>query len=170
MNNGGLEIERKFLIKFAASGTYPQTEEWDITQTYLKRPDPQVQRRVRRIVTGGRESFFYTEKRKLTGITREEKEREISSAEYEELLKEYDTDTRPIIKTRHIIEYKGQRFEMDEYPFSRSYATIELELESEQQEIMLPPFIRVIKEVTGDPAYFNGALAAAQCFPEEQKQ
>lgn len=166
--SGGLEIERKFLVKYPENGTYPQITEWDIEQIYLVRNDPDVQRRIRKIRSEGKESFFYTEKRKLTGITREENEREISSFEYDKLLAEADSTLKPVIKTRHIIEYMGQRFEMDCYPFSDDYATIELELENEQQEIILPPFIEVLKEVTGDIRYFNGALVTAQKFPEEE--
>ncbi len=56
---------------------------------------------------------------------------------------------------------------MDVYPFSDRYATIELELENESQHIDLPPYINVIKEVTGDQRYFNGALVTAGKFPEE---
>lgn len=166
--NGGLEIERKFLVKYPKNGTYPQITEWDIEQIYLVRSDPAVQRRVRRICSEGKVSYYYTEKRKLTGITREENEKEITSEEYENLLSEADDSLKPVIKTRHIIEYMEQRFEMDCYPFSDEYATIELELENEQQEIILPPFIEVIKEVTGDIRYFNGALVSAQKFPEEE--
>ena len=166
MNHGGLEIERKFLVFLPDEKDIPITEKWEITQTYLNRPDPDVQRRVRRIIINGSTTYYYTEKRRLTGITREENEHEITSAEYEKLLEEA-LDIPPVIKTRYIIIYNGQRFEMDVYPFSDKYATIELELENESQHINLPPYINVIKEVTGDQRYFNGALVTAGKFPEE---
>lgn len=161
-----IETERKFLIKLPAEGTVSYDKDLNITQTYLLRNDPDIQRRVRRIASGD-VKYYYTEKKRLGGISREENEREITAAEYERLLTEADSSIAPVIKTRHILTYKGQRFEEDEYPFSKRYATIELELESEDQVIDLPGFIEVIKEVTGDPAYYNGALATNNCFPEE---
>ena len=57
--------------------------------------------------------------------------------------------------------------EIDIYEFWNDQAIMEIELESEDQVIDLPGFIEVIKEVTGDPAYYNGALATNNCFPEE---
>ena len=36
---------------------------------------------------------------------------------------------------------------------------MEIELDSEQREVALPPFIKVIKEVTEDGRYTNAALA-----------
>ncbi len=76
MNHGGLEIERKFLVFLPDEKDIPITEKWEITQTYLNRPDPDVQRRVRRIIINGSTTYYYTEKRRLTGITREENEHE----------------------------------------------------------------------------------------------
>ena len=169
MNNAksGLETERKFLIKLPDDLTDIQSGEMNIIQIYLKRNDPDIQRRIRKITRGGGTEYVYTEKKKISDITREENEFSISSAEYETYYHERDTSLTPVEKTRHFIDYKNQHFELDEYPFSDKLATIELELEDESQQIELPPFIDVIKEVTGDPRYFNAALSAANSFPKE---
>ena len=52
-----------------------------------------------------------------------------------------------------------QLFEIDVYPFWTDRAIMEIELDSEEREVMLPPFIEVIKEVTGDGRYTNAAIA-----------
>ena len=36
---------------------------------------------------------------------------------------------------------------------------LEVELQSEEEEFLLPPELRVIREVTGDPRYLNSSLA-----------
>ena len=48
---------------------------------------------------------------------------------------------------------------MDVYPFWSDRAVLEVELESEDEAFDIPPFISVIKEVTGDKRYSNKALA-----------
>ena len=90
---------------------------------------------------------------------REEDEHEISAAEYAELLKRADAGRKPVHKTRYCLDYMGQLFEIDVYPFWTDRAIMEIELDSEEREVMLPPSIEVIKEVTGDGRYTNAAIA-----------
>lgn len=161
-----LEIERKFLIRQSSQLNEACCSSIAIVQTYLVRDDPSVQRRVRSMDTDGDVHYFYTEKRFISAAVREENEREISFQEYSELEKQADKELVPIIKTRRILEYKGQRFEIDSYPFSAELATMELELPSEDTPIDLPDFVDIIKEVTGDENYSNANLAKAQRFPQ----
>ena len=165
-----LEIERKFLIRQTAELFEKCSEKTDIVQTYLIKTDPSVQRRVRSMTANGSTKYFYTEKRFLSASTREENEHEITCEEYEMLLSEADSALVPIIKTRHILIYNSQRFEIDCYPFSESLASMELELADENQEIYFPPCAHIIKEVTGDKRYSNAALAKNGCFPDEEQQ
>lgn len=166
MEKSGKEIERKFLIE-KYKGEIAGERVWDIVQTYLVRTDPDIQRRVRRIVSDGNVTCYYTEKRFIDHGIREENEREISAEEYEHLKKEADPSLTEIIKRRRIFVYDGKTLEMDEYPFSDRYASIEAELEGITEEITLPDFIRVIKEVTSDVRYSNSVIAKNQGFPED---
>ena len=118
------------------------------------------------MTTDGVTKYFYTEKRFISAVTREENEREITREEYEKLRPEADMSLVPIIKTRHILEFSGQCFEIDSYPFSDELASMELELADEEQEIFFPPCAVIIKEVTGDKRYSNAALAKNNGFPE----
>ncbi|MBQ7990458.1 MAG: hypothetical protein IJ080_02400 [Oscillospiraceae bacterium] len=161
-----LEIERKFLIHLTPQIRERAASYTDIVQTYLVKTDD-LQRRVRRSDTDGTVTYTYTLKRFLSPKVREEYERIIDRDEYERLLCEADAELAPVVKTRYIIEYMSQRFEADVYPFSDRYATIELELSSEDQPITLPDFIDVVKEVTGDHSYSNSVLAQTRRFPEE---
>ena len=164
-----LEIERKFLIRQTEEMISACCEEISIVQTYLERSDSDLQRRVRSWTKDGSTRYFYTEKRFISPSVREENEREISLEEYISLLSEADRELRPIIKTRRLLSYKNQDFEIDSYPFSSELATMELELSHESQEIIFPPFVEIIKEVTGNSAYSNANLALSGKFPDEDK-
>lgn len=161
-----LEIERKFLIRQTPELFAACSKKTDIKQIYLIKTDPAVQRRIRSMTTDGAVRYFYTEKRFISAVTREENEREITREEYEKLRSESDMSLVPIIKTRHILEFSGQCFEIDSYPFSDELASMELELADEEQEIFFPPCAVIIKEVTGDKRYSNAALAKNNGFPE----
>lgn len=161
-----LEIERKFLIRQTPELFAACSKKTDIEQIYLIKTVPAVQRRIRSMTTDGAVRYFYTEKRYISAVTREENEREITREEYEKLRSEADMSLVPIIKTRHILEFSGQCFEIDSYPFSDELASMELELADEEQEIFFPPCAVIIKEVTGDKRYSNAALAKNNGFPE----
>ena len=164
----GYEIERKFLVEF------PDVEKLDfkkrigITQTYLKNGEHDSQRRVRRIDVNGNISYTYTEKIFITPVTREENEKEISSEDYERLLKEAKKEFKPVEKVRYAFDYHGQLFELDTYPLSDELAIMELELSNAEQIIDFPDNVRVIKDVSADKRYSNSALATAGRFPTDR--
>ncbi len=156
------EIERKFLIQYPDTRWLeenPACRRIDILQTYLK-SDNGEERRVRRRGEEGNYVYFYTEKRNVSGIKREENERRITYAEYVDLLKDADKTKRPIEKTRYCLTYKNQYLEIDIYPFMSDTAILEVELCDENEEIIFPEEIKIIKEVTSDAAYKNHSLAS----------
>ena len=137
----------------------------EILQTYLVNGENDSQRRVRRIAENDEVKYFYTEKLFVTGITRKEMEYEIDKNEYDRLIKQVRADYLPVSKTRYCFDYKNQLFELDVYPFSDSLAVMELELDSEEQEIIFPENVDIIKEITGNPAYSNAKIATDRAFP-----
>ncbi|MCM1314855.1 MAG: hypothetical protein NC205_09635 [Prevotella sp.] len=162
----GYEIERKFLVRMPDIAKLDVRKKLEIVQTYLENGENNSQRRVRRISENRKIKYVYTEKLFLTDVTRKEMEYEINHSEYDRLITQARKDYVPINKTRYCFDYENQLFELDVYPFSESLAVMELELDSEKQEIVFPESVDVIKEVTGSPAYSNAALATAGTFPE----
>ena len=159
MNASDLEIERKFLIRMPdetfLTRAFSTTE---IVQTYLNAPKG-VSERVRKRWDAEQCKYYHTEKIHISDMTRIEKESEIDEAEYLRLLKRADPERRPIEKKRCCVNYLGQMFEIDVFPFYTDRAIMELELESETQEIVFPPEIEIIREVTKDMRYTNAAMA-----------
>lgn len=155
------EIERKFLIKYPDIASLEKRDDCqkvEIIQTYLKAGENE-EVRVRQRGANGSYIYFKTIKKKLTDTTRIEIEERLSQAEYLKLLMDADTSMHQIRKTRYCLTYKSQYFEIDIYPFWKEQAIVEIELLSENTEIQMPTFLKIIKEVTGDEAYKNSSLA-----------
>lgn len=163
----GYEIERKFLVEMPDIHDLDVKRTLNIVQTYLTDGENNVQRRVRCISENGKVRYVYTEKIFITAVTRKETEYQIDSHEYKRLIVQARENCSPVTKTRYCFDYRGQLFELDVYPFSESLATMELELDSETQEIVFPDNVDILKEVTGNPAYSNASLAVAGAFPEQ---
>lgn len=158
------EIERKYLIEYPDTDllrALPDCAEWDIEQIYLFSDDPDLTRRVRRVITNGETHYYKTFKRRVTMITAEEDEGEITQTEYEAYCLEADPACRPILKTRFRVPYEGHVLEFDVYPFWQDRAILEVELDSENEAHAIPGYVRIIQDVSDDPAYKNHALAAA---------
>ncbi len=152
-----LEIERKFLIAIPdilLLESQPDCVKVQITQTYLGNNT-----RIRRWEQDGRISYIKTVKKKISEMTRLETEGEISEDEYIELLKSSDQSRRHINKLRYRFPYENRLLEIDIFDFWSDRAFLEIELEKENGAFAIPPFIKVIKEVTLDKRYRNSALA-----------
>lgn len=155
------EIERKFLIEYPNIEwleSQPNCQRVEIVQTYLKAPNGE-ETRIRQRGIDGNFIYFQTTKRKISDRKRIEIEKRLSKDEYLKLLLDVDTTKHQIRKTRYCLVYENQYFEIDVYPFWSDKAIIEIELRDENQEIIMPQNITVIKEVTDDDDYKNSSLA-----------
>ncbi len=165
--NTPFEIERKFLIErpreaelLSVKGAFCD----EITQTYLL-CEAGISHRVRRRIHEGAVSYTETKKIPVTALRCIEEEREIGKEEYEALLRDADPSLTPIEKKRYVIPFCGRLLEVDIYPFWQRSAILEVELPTEKTAISLPPFLRVIREVSGELAYKN--LSLAKSVPDE---
>lgn len=162
------EIERKYLIETPKRDSLAArcSHVYAMEQTYL-RGKAGVTRRVRKRSENGATAYFYTEKEPVSDCTAVEREREISPAAYEALLKERDPALRTIVKTRYCLPWENHLFEIDLYPFWTEMAVMEVELKEENEAVAFPPEIRIRREVTGDRRFKNVSLA--RDVPEEKR-
>ncbi len=165
MRNGDFEIERRFLIRAPEAALLRRAQGSRITQTYLEKPAPGVTERVRKRESGGVCVYTHTVKTRVNDLRRLEIENEISREEYERLLRRADPERRTLEKQRWCLDYRGQLFEIDLFPFWQDRALMEIELSDETQPVELPPEIEILKEVTHDKRYTNSSLA--KCIPED---
>lgn len=155
------EIEIKYLIAMPDEDflrAQPGCEVWEIEQIYLT-AEPGTTRRVRRVVENGEERYYRTFKRPVSVMASDEDEGQISRAAYQGYLEESDPEKKPILKTRYRVPYAGQTLEFDVYPFWTDRAVMEIELESEEQQPVVPEWVSVLKDVTSDYRYKNSQLA-----------
>jgi adenylate cyclase len=147
-----LEIERKFLVKNEDfKKVFYQKKQ--LKQGYL---NSDKNRTVR--VRISNDSAFLTIKGKSnsTGTTRFEWEKEINSAEAEQLLLLCEPSI--ITKTRFYIKAENHIFEVDEfYGDNEGLIIAEIELNTEDELFKKPLWLGT--EVTGDKRYYNSSLS-----------
>ena len=134
---------------------------FEMTQNYLVMTNPNIERRIRQQKNGSEFLYFYTEKHLQPDGAMWDTERPISSKEYKKYLREADPALRPVHKVKYRFNLGRQRFELDVYPFSREKAVL-FAYAGDDAEIVLPPEITVLQEVTGNLEYKNRTLAKRQ--------
>ena len=150
--------ERKYLVE--VTGELPETIDSDILQTYLvSEPGTEVRLRRRSWPSGKVVNVHNTKKRTAPG-EQIETERQVENALYESLLQQADPYRQSISKLRQSFIWKGQYFELDTYrgPLE-GLVILETKGIADAEDVNFPPFIRVIKEITGNKEYYNYNLA-----------
>ena len=142
-----VEIERKFLV----CGDYKSSarEPSHIIQGYLNMDkDRTVRVRVRD------DKGYMTVKGPTNGVSRYEWEKEIPRDEAAGLLA---LCPAVIDKTRHLVDYGGHTFEVDEFHGDNAGLTVaEIELSSEDEPFEKPAWLG--EEVSHDRRYYNSQL------------
>lgn len=157
-----IEIEKKFLIKMPDENSLLSLNDCECTeieQIYLKYCGNGFSERIRKRGKNGTYVYYYTKKQKITDMKRIEKEKIITEDEYNVLKCNADENLNIIYKKRYCIPYMGHIMEIDVFPFWKKQAYLEIELNSEDEKYELPPFVKVIRDVTNDAAYTNRSLA-----------
>ncbi len=161
-----IETERKFLIEWKGEDLLtgqPGCRVLAIRQTYLPRESVTgAERRIRQITENGHSVYIFTRKETITAMSRREEEHEITREEYDRYAAEAISE---LTKTRYAFPYEGHVIEVDVYPYEiggdalAGCAVMEAELQREDEELLLPPFLPVIRELTGTGEFSNKKLA-----------
>ena len=157
-----LETKRKYLITYPdvrALERRPNCQRVDILQAYLRSEIPGEMIRIRQRGRDGNYLYFKTRKRTIEGMKRIELEERLSKNEYLELLMQADPDYRPIRKQRYCLSENGLYYNIDIYPQWDDQALMEIELYDSNEQVTFPEGIEVIREVTGEEAFTNPAIA-----------
>ena len=157
-----LEIERKYLVRMpdlAALSALPGCVVSKIEQTYLPDPAPGMTERIRLRRFSDRDEYTHTVKIRLSDVEAREDEETLTEDGYRALYALRDPNLATICKTRYAFPLGGQVYEVDVYPFWTRTAVLETELPDASLYAPIPPFLSVIREVTGERAYTNRNLA-----------
>ena len=150
--------ERKYIVN--VTGPMPEDAiESHITQTYLK-GYPDAEERLRKHCWGQKVVYVHTTKKQTAEHEELVTERQINQHLYEMMLPLADPERNTIDKTRHSFIWRGQYFEVDTY-HNQLQGLVMLETKgiAEGEDLKLPPFLEIVKEVTGDKEYYNYNLA-----------
>jgi CYTH domain-containing protein/predicted ATPase len=149
--------ERKYIVK--VTGEVPGAIESEISQTYLV-SEPGTEVRLRRRSWQGKWVNVHTTKKRTPGNEEIETERQVSNNLYNSLLGQADPYRQTIHKKRQSFIWKGQYFELDTY-LDQLQGLVILETKgiTDTESVNFPPFIQVVKDITGDVSYYNYNLA-----------
>jgi len=151
-----IEIERKFLVKHDALQDKDIVEMYRIQQGYIaKNKNGAVRIRIEENEEKGTVNAYLMSKVKINDMSNIETTDEIT-VEAAKLLLFYFPE-KVIDKTRFVVMHNGNKWEIDLFKSpNRGLLLAEIELESETQEFEMPPW--VVKEVTGQPEYYNANM------------
>ena len=149
--------ERKYIIRL--KDNIPEAIVSEITQTYLT-SEPYSEVRLRRRILNGLSVNVHTTKKILPNNEQVETERQIDNNLYESLLQQAGPYRRPIHKMRETFIRKGQFFELDTFidPY-KGLQILETKGILKHEDIIFPPFIEIIEDITGITKYYNYNLA-----------
>lgn len=152
-----IKDECKYIVE--VTDELPSTIDSEITQTYLV-ADPDCEVRLRRRRLNGQTLNIHTTTRTLSPKEKIVTERQVSNQLYESLLQQADPYRSTIRKYRRSFIWQGQHFELDTYSEPHSGLVIlETKGMSCHADVKMPPFLRVIRNITGDETYYNFNLA-----------
>lgn len=165
-----LEIERKYLVKFPKSWSDLSllfdnlVDIKRISQTYLQpsktgEPSPRVRKTIEGLTQDTEVVYHYNQKFPIEDGINKEVEKEISKKQYDKYLEKPLPNKFTLEKTRFVFNYKNQTFELDVFKGPlKGLAILEIELANKKQKVQLPPYLKVIKEVTDEKKYNNFSL------------
>lgn len=151
-----LEIERKYLLRELPDlPDHSGRRALEIEQGYI--PGKKVRERIRRVREGGRGRWYRTVKLGL-GLERLEFEDETTADIFDALWPL--TAGHRIRKRRHAVPEGELIWEVDQF-LDRDLVLAEVEIPSAETPVTVPDWLapHVVREVTGEPAYQNSALA-----------
>jgi CYTH domain-containing protein/thymidylate kinase len=150
--------ERKYIVEL--TGEMPADSiASDITQTYLI-GEQGTEIRLRKRGWGKKFVYVHTTKKKTSDHEELVTERQINLSLYEMMLSLADPDRLTIHKQRNSFVWKGQYFEVDTFLDElQGLMILETKGIAESEELQLPPFLRIVKDITGQEEYYNFMLA-----------
>ncbi|XP_055619555.1 TRPL translocation defect protein 14 isoform X3 [Toxorhynchites rutilus septentrionalis] len=158
----------KFLVsELPQNPSFPAYQDFEVVHHYLQSAGPRVQARLRKRGQNGHFSYIHTIRRPHLHGQSIEVKTQLTHRDYLNMLTQRDDAHFTIYKKRRCFLVNNQYFQMDIYKepgHPRCKGLILLEtytsLSGDKLKEILPEFLNIVKEVTGDPDYsmFNLSL------------
>ena len=132
--------------------------------TYLM-SEPGTVVRLRKRMMQGKYVYLQTTTKTVGDNERIVTERNISYNQYMSMLALADPTRQSIHKIRKSFIWEGQYYELDQFiDPDPGFSILEMDTEAQGEETKFPPFIKVIKDVTGKVKYYNINLAVKTLY------
>ncbi|MBQ0035982.1 MAG: AAA family ATPase [Firmicutes bacterium] len=122
------------------------------------------ERRIRMRDKNGSVVYYYSEASYISTNERIKKDRILSERQYNEYVSEIDKSLNKIDKIRHSFIYDNLFYKLDIFDFDDTKALLSVQLPEGIENVKIPSYIKVIKEVTDNNAYKNYYLAKSQKY------
>ena len=155
-----IEVDDELLKKIAGEANYSESH---IVQHYL-RSENGYERRIRSRQTGEDIMYSYSEANYLSTNERVKVDKVLTERQYKDYFHEVDTDLNVIDKMRYSFISNGIFYKLDVFDFDTSKGILSIDEPADEGDIVLPDYIRVVKDVTGDLNYKNYYLAKSQKY------
>jgi len=165
------KFQKKFLLK-KGSVNLPESlnyEQFDVEETYLISQDSEE--KVRRRGQNGSFSYVHHVRKTVNG-QRVEKKTQISARDYMTHLDRADSKRQTLIKKRVSFIWDIHRYNIDTFVNVKNGPILLLvESHKKTDDIVLPEFVQLIREVTGLPDYTSYILSKIDWYiPEEDEE
>ncbi len=161
-----IEDEDKFLVSEHGQGGFDPASipvpcfRSRIVQDYLVTVRPGEVPRIRSRSGDDGVSYYHTVKKPIGGGASYEDDKLVDGREYSALSGFRDPEFMTVVKDRYCFFYEQQFYEVDVFIEPRAdLVLMEAERTDRAPELKLPPFINVIRKVTGDKNYSNKEIA-----------
>lgn len=160
-------VQKKFLLMHDGEGRFIidepvglKRETFEVEEVFLVcRNKDEIENKIRS--RGKEDSYTYIHESR-TKVKGQEiiKKRQITAREFIQLLDSKNVNMRPIEKIRHCFIYQNQNFVVDVFKNVEGCPTIlRIETEDKTDEINIPPFVKVAREVTGEKTYVTNSMS-----------
>jgi len=158
-------LKERFIVKDVSYDLLPAHQAVEIQQIYLhsKARDEEISIRKR----GQDDSFLYFLRRTRRGPSRVTEEELIDEQQFENLRKLIDPKTEVLSKKRICFLWKNRLFELDSYGGGHEGLSV-LAVEPAddgKREAEIPPFVRIERNITGNPRFSEKSLASRRKGP-----
>ena len=157
INESGIEIERKFLLKNLPNEINSNCDKWEYCEAYYRKDDD-IWIRATKIQPNNSDLVFVQNvKTFISDGTFYEEEKYLTQEEFDKHVLE---SSKVIIKTRYFLTIDGLTWEIDKF-HNINLIMMELEVNDITADIEFPKELKglVIGEVTGNPDFLNVNLA-----------
>ena len=155
-----IEINDDVLDRFAKEANYTNAH---IIQHYLISTNGN-ERRIRERHNGDDVLYTYSEAYYLSSNERIKVDRVLTKRQYSDYQREIDENLNVTDKMRYSFINDGLFYKIDVFDFDKTKGLLSIADTVEDKEVVIPEYITIIKDVTGDENYKNYFLAKSQKY------